>query len=124
MRRESRSERRGKLSPLFPRAGTYPPLFRTAPPTRSTLEPFSHLNALRVRKDLYASLLFQTPGLLAKARTAHQSQLHLVVAWWYDLADWRYTVHDDAHLMGRNAAAEPERGPPCCQRRGAGRRAP
>src|SRR6266851_7883360 len=45
MRRESRSERRGKLSPLFPRAGTSPPLFRTAPPTRSTLEPISHLNA-------------------------------------------------------------------------------
>src|SRR5258708_14580655 len=39
MRRESRSERRGKLSPLFPRAGTYPPLFRTAPPLVTRLNP-------------------------------------------------------------------------------------
>src|SRR5215813_5291363 len=68
--------------------------------------------------------LFQTPACLPKARTAHQSQLHHVVAWWDDLADWRCTVHDDAHLMGRDAAAEPEHSPPCCQRRGVGLHAP
>src|SRR5215469_9828999 len=37
MRRESRSERRGKLSPWFPPFRTSPPLFRTAPPLETRL---------------------------------------------------------------------------------------